>query len=48
MYYSYEKSKEYLKQFNIKSSYMFYTMVKNGSFIEEINKRPYVYFNVTI
>lgn len=45
MYYSYEQSKEYLKKFNIKSSYIFYSMVKGGSFIEEINKRPYDYFN---
>lgn len=45
MYYSYEQSKEYLKKFNIKSSYEFYSMVKSGSFIKEINKRPYDYFS---
>jgi len=45
MYYSYEQSKEYLKKFNLKSSTMFYSMAKSGSFIKEINKRPYEYFS---
>ena len=44
-YYTYNESKEYLKTFNIKSSYVFYTMVKEGSFNEFLNKRPYEYFN---
>jgi hypothetical protein len=45
MYYSYDQSKEYLKGFDIKSSYQFYIMIKSGSLIKEINKRPYSYFN---
>jgi len=44
MYLSYEESKQYLKNFNIKSSTQFYSMVKEGSFIEQIHKRPYNYF----
>jgi very-short-patch-repair endonuclease len=44
-YYSYNESKEYLKQFSIKSSYEFYIMIKQGSFDKRLNKRPYEYFN---
>jgi very-short-patch-repair endonuclease len=44
-YYTYNESREYLKQFNIKSSYQFYRMVKSKSFDEKINKRPYEFFN---
>lgn len=43
-YYSYNESKEYLKSFNIRSSFQFYRMVKHGSFIDKINKRPYEFF----
>lgn len=44
-YYSYNESKEYLRQFNIKSSFQFYRLVKEGSFDNKLNKRPYDYFN---
>ena len=43
-YYTYNESKEYLKQFNIKSSYQFYKMIRLKSFNERINKRPYEFF----
>ena len=45
-YYTYNESKEYLKTFNIKSSFQFYTMVREGSFNDILNKRPYEYFRV--
>lgn len=45
-YYTYNESKEYLKTFNIKSSFQFYTMVREGSFNGLLNKRPYEYFRV--
>ncbi len=44
-YYTYNESKEYLKSFNIKSSYIFYRILKEGSFNKLLNKRPYEYFN---
>jgi very-short-patch-repair endonuclease len=45
-YYTYNESKEYLNKFNIKSSFQFYTMVREGSFNNLLNKRPYEYFRV--
>jgi hypothetical protein len=44
-YFSYQESKEYLKSFQIESSYKFYRLVKSGSFDPRINKRPFDYFN---
>lgn len=44
-YFSYQESKEYLKSFQIESSYKFYRLVKSGSFDPCINKRPFDYFN---
>ena len=38
-YYSYNESKEYLKRFNIKSSFQFYRLIKDGSLSQKINKR---------
>src|ERR1035437_7209279 len=46
VYYTYEQSKEYLKYFNIKSSYQFYRLLKQGSFNNLVNKRPYEYYSV--
>ena len=43
-YYSYNESKEYLKRFNIKSSFQFYRLIKDGSLSQKINKRPYSFF----
>jgi very-short-patch-repair endonuclease/acyl-CoA-binding protein len=43
-YYSYNESKEYLKKFNIKSSFQFYRLIKDGSLSQKINKRPYSFF----
>jgi hypothetical protein len=37
-YFSYQESKEYLKSFQIESSYKFYRLVKSGSFDPRVMK----------
>ena len=44
-YFTYHESKEYLRQFKLKSSFQFYRLIKSGSFDYRLNKRPFEFFN---